>query len=277
MYRVGPHVFTATDTRRTLSSLGELWRHVLHARKSRDLSAEAQRARQLALDLADAIDLDLDLETGGTGKPLSDGVADLLDRAGAAAAGRVGESVDSTNAVLTTAWTTIRDIAGTIAAGDEARGPDSRTGTIAQINISGGGVPKLPIARADVDWGGVVGDRQRARDHHGRPWQALCLWSLEVIEQFGATGHHLRAGAAGENLTVTGLDWREMRPGATVVVDEVVLEISSYSIPCSKNAQWFDDGDFNRMHHRQGPVSRVYATVVQPGLIRTGSTIHRER
>lgn len=281
MYRVGPYAFTATDTERTLGSLGELWRHIVHARTKRDLAAPTERARQLAAELADELGLDtrLDtrLDTGGTGARSPEDIAALLDRVGTAAARRVGDDPAETTTLLDTAWTTLRSLATAIAAGDEQHGPNSRSGVVAQLNLSAGGVPKSPVDRAEIDWTGVVGDQQRARQHHGRPWQALCLWSLEVIDRFNATGHHLRAGAAGENITVTGLDWREMRPGATVVVDEVVMEISAYAIPCSKNARWFDDGDFNRMHHRQGPVSRVYATVLEPGHIRTGAVVERLR
>ncbi len=38
----------------------------------------------------------------------------------------------------------------------------------------------------------------------------------------------------------------------------------------SRNAQWFVDGKFRVMHHERGPVSRVYATVLQPGVICQG-------
>lgn len=277
MYRVGPYAFTATDTERTLASLGELWRHIVHARTKRDLRAPTERAQQLATELADQLGLDPVRDTGGTEITSLEDIAALLDRVGTGAAQRVGDDTVDTTALLDTAWSTMRSIATTIAAGDEYRGPNSRSGVVAQLNVSAGGVPKSPVDRAEIDWTGIVGDQQRARQHHGRPWQALCLWSVEIIDRFNTTGHHLRAGAAGENITVAGLDWREMRPGATIAIDEVVMEISAYSIPCSKNAQWFDDGDFNRMHYRQGPVSRVYATVLEPGQIRTGSAVERLR
>jgi hypothetical protein len=38
---------------------------------------------------------------------------------------------------------------------------------IVQINVSDGGVPKLPIGRAIVDELGIVGDRHRDVKHHG--------------------------------------------------------------------------------------------------------------
>ena len=45
---------------------------------------------------------------------------------------------------------------------------------------------------------------------------------------------------------------------------------SSYAVPCRHLAQWFTDGRFDRIHHRNGPLSRVYATVLEPGEVATG-------
>ena len=46
--------------------------------------------------------------------------------------------------------------------------------------------------------------------------------------------------------------------------------MSAYTLPCSKNGPWFIGGDSRVMHHNRGPVSRVYATVLEPGLVRVG-------
>lgn len=134
---------------------------------------------------------------------------------------------------------------------------------------SRGGVPKVPVDAVAVGWGGVVGDRQADRVNHGRPWQALCIWSTEVIGAFAAAGHPLAPGLAGENITVSGLPWDRVVPGAQLRIGEVLAEVSAYAVPCHKNAEWFIDGRFDAMHHRHGPVSRVYATVLEPGTIRT--------
>jgi len=143
-------------------------------------------------------------------------------------------------------------------------------GIVAHLATSDGGVPKASAETIDVGWGGVVGDRQADRRDHGRPWQALCLWSTEVIDAFNAGGDRLAPGAAGENVTVTGLPWERVRPGSVLRVGSVTCEVWAYAVPCAKNAQWFADGDFNRMHHRNGPVSRIYAAVTEPGTITLG-------
>lgn len=145
-------------------------------------------------------------------------------------------------------------------------------GTVLQLNRSDGGVPKTPVDAVEVGWRGVVGDRQRSRNHHGRPWQALCLWSQEVIDAFAADGHPLAAGCAGENVTLSGLDWALVRPGTRLRLGTLLCEVSAWALPCKHNARWFHDGDFMRMHHDRGPVSRAYATVIEPGRIVAGDT-----
>lgn len=150
-----------------------------------------------------------------------------------------------------------------------AYGPTAE-GAVVGLFRSGGGVPKAAAERVEVTWQGVVGDRQDDRANHGRPWQALCLWSGEVIDAFAAAGHPLAPGLAGENITVRGLPWHRVVPGARLQVGEVLAEVSAYAVPCRKNAGWFLDGRFDAMHHRHGPVSRVYATVVAPGTIAVG-------
>lgn len=148
--------------------------------------------------------------------------------------------------------------------------PPRHEGRVDSLQLGTGGVPKLAVDAVDVDFGGVVGDRQKVRVHHGRPWQALCLWSAEVIEQFAANGHPIAAGSAGENITVRGLPWPDVRPGVRLQLGTVVCDVICYALPCRSNRSWFRNGEFRLMHHERGPVSRVYAVVIEPGRIRTG-------
>jgi MOSC domain-containing protein YiiM len=153
-------------------------------------------------------------------------------------------------------------------------GHPGTTGTVEGVFASGGGVPKAPVLRADVGWRGVEGDRQAARRHHGRVWQALSLWSADVVEALAAEGHPIYAGAAGENVSVRGIDWTALRPGTRVRLGTVVAEVSVPALPCAKNAQWFVGGDFKRMHHeRDRAVTRWYATVLAPGAITPGDAV----
>ena len=147
-------------------------------------------------------------------------------------------------------------------------------GTVHQISKSNGGVPKLATDHAIVGNRGIIGDEQADKINHGHPEQALCLFSLEVIEKFRSEGHPIEPGSAGENITVSGLDWSEVVPGRRMTIGSVEVEITDYATPCSKNARWFIDGRYNRMHESRHPgESRVYARVLTEGLVRTGDTV----
>jgi MOSC domain-containing protein YiiM len=151
----------------------------------------------------------------------------------------------------------------------------SRLGSIHQVNTSDGGVPKLPIPIAEIGYRGVVGDRQADRVHHGSPDQALCLYSLEVIEALQAEGHPIEPGSAGENLTMAGIDWGLIGIGARLKVGrDVELEVTGVTEPCSKNAAWFVGGDFRRMAEDRHPgSSRWYAKVITAGMVDAGDRV----
>ena len=148
-------------------------------------------------------------------------------------------------------------------------------GQIVQISLSNGGVPKTAVPVADVIETGLVGDQHKNPDIHGGPEKAVCLWSLEVIETLRQEGHNLAPGYAGENVTVSGLNWSQIIPGVQLQLgDEVLLEIASYTTPCRKNMRWFTDKRYSRISQKHYPgSSRVYARVLQPGKIRAGDEV----
>jgi MOSC domain-containing protein YiiM len=147
-------------------------------------------------------------------------------------------------------------------------------GRVHQINVSEGGVPKLPVEHAVVDESGVVGDTQADRIHHGHSHQALCLFSLEVIESLQAEGHPIESGNVGENVTVSGLDWNRVVPGVTLRIGEATVEVTNFAGPCVKNAGWFKDRFFNRIDVERFPgESRVYARVLAGGSISRGDRV----
>jgi MOSC domain-containing protein YiiM len=154
-------------------------------------------------------------------------------------------------------------------------GAPRSTGVVAGLFASGGGVPKQPIDVAVVGYRGVEGDRQAERQHHGRVWQALSLWSADVVERLAEEGHPIAPGDAGENVSVAGVNWPSLRPGTRIAIgDDVLVEVSAYATPCKKNKGWFLDGDFNRMNHDREPgVSRVYASVLRDGVIRPNDPV----
>ena len=146
---------------------------------------------------------------------------------------------------------------------------------IFQINVSHGGVPKLPVHAASVTPSGLEGDRQNDREHHGGPDKALCLYSLELILALQAEGHPIFSGSTGENLTLSGLDWAELVPGVRLSLgDTVKVEIVSYASPCPKIASSFSAAEIQRMSQERHPGwARLYARVLSPGAICTGDEV----
>ena len=149
-----------------------------------------------------------------------------------------------------------------------------RTGKVVSINSSGGGVPKRPVLFANVNALGLEDDRHIDRNHGG-PDRAICLYSLDLIKKLRAEGHPIDIGTAGENLTVEDLDWSLMQPGVKLTVGgEVRLEVTSFTVPCKTIAASFTDGKFARISEKVHPGwSRVYARVLQPGEVKTYSSI----
>lgn len=146
---------------------------------------------------------------------------------------------------------------------------------ILQINISPGGVPKLPVPAARVTELGLEGDQHRDMEHHGGPERALCLFALEQIRALQAEGHNVSPGAIGENLTVEGLDWERVTPGTRLELGAgVLIEVTRYTSPCFNIKKNFADGDFSRVSQKRHPgSSRVYARVLRTGSISQGDTV----
>jgi MOSC domain-containing protein YiiM len=153
--------------------------------------------------------------------------------------------------------------------------PDLPSGHIFQISISDGGVPKRAFPKAELGELGLVGDVQRHIKVHGGPERALCLYSLEKILALQKEGHPVFPGAVGENLTLTGLDWDQLTPGRQLRLgSEVLVEITSYTVPCNHIAPYFKGEDKDRISQKRNPGwSRVYAKVLTPGVLRIGDRV----
>src|ERR1700753_733311 len=127
-------------------------------------------------------------------------------------------------------------------------------GRIFQLSCSECGVPKLAVREAVVTQDGLEGDRQRDTRFHGGPERALCLFPLELILELQAEGHPVFPGSVGENVTIVGVEWRSLKPGARLVFgDEVVIEITGYATPCRTIIDSFLDGDFKRISQKLRP------------------------
>ncbi len=148
------------------------------------------------------------------------------------------------------------------------------TGRIDSLQASGGGAPKAAIPVAEIGPGGVLGDVQSNRRHHGRPWQAICLYSSDLIGALRAEGHPIVAGSTGENLTISGIDWSRMRGGLMITIGDVVLRTSSPAAPCHKIGDCFTERHWNRIDHLERPGwARWYASVLTGGTVTPGDAV----
>lgn len=136
-------------------------------------------------------------------------------------------------------------------------------------------MPKRPVPEAEVTTSGLRGDVQGDRRYHGGPQRAVSLLSFDVLERLREEGHAITPGSTGENLTVSGLDWSLVVPGARLELEGgVVLEVTSYCTPCAKIRASFTEGKIHRINQEDHPgESRVYARVVAEGTVREGASV----
>lgn len=147
-------------------------------------------------------------------------------------------------------------------------------GRLASINVSDGGVPKRAVPEAAVSVSGLSGDRQRDLRYHGGPDRAVSLYAAEVIAALAEEGHPIAAGTTGENLTFAGVPWVEIQPGVEVRVGPVWLLVTTYAAPCRNIAGSFAGDEFGRISQKMHPGwSRVYARVLEPGVVRVGDPV----
>lgn len=149
------------------------------------------------------------------------------------------------------------------------------SGRIVQLSVSPGGVPKTAVEAAQVGPLGLEGDAHRDRQHHGGPERAVCLYAMEAIEALRLEGHRLEPGSIGENVTVEGVDWTLVAPGACLRLgSDVLLQVTRYTSPCANIRPFFVDGAYARVSEKRHPGwSRVYARVLKPGAVRRGDPV----
>jgi MOSC domain-containing protein YiiM len=155
-------------------------------------------------------------------------------------------------------------------------------GSIIQVNISRGGLPKRPIEEGQIGPLGIDGDLQNHPGIHGGPLQAILLISAEVVDELTARGYPLFYGAMGENLTTRGIDYRTLRIGDQLRAGGAILEITKPRGPCKALDVYGTSlkGDvYDSMVKQRNPesprwgMSGLYASVVRPGPVRAGDPV----
>lgn len=148
-------------------------------------------------------------------------------------------------------------------------------GRVLHVNVSPGGVPKLPVAEARVGAMGLEGDDHHAYWAHGGPLRAVSLFAIEAIERVQADGHPIEPGSTGENLTTTGVELARLPVATRLAVGaEVLLEVTSPAMPCDTIRASFRDGRSGRISILLHPDdSRIYTRVLREGVVRPGDAI----
>jgi len=156
------------------------------------------------------------------------------------------------------------------------------TGTIIQINVSLGGVPKRAIAEGVIGPLGVAGDAHAHPQIHGGPRKAILLIAAEAVDELKARGYPVFYGALGENLTTRGLDRRQLRIGQQIRAGSAMLEITSVRSPCGTLDVYGPPikEEIYDLQVRAGDVtsprwgiSGFYTRVLQPGIVHVNDII----
>lgn len=155
-------------------------------------------------------------------------------------------------------------------------------GTILQVNISRGGLPKTPIPAGFVTPLGIEGDGHAHPQFHGGPRKAVLLASSEIIDELISMGFPVFYGALGENFTTKGLNLRDLRPGDRLRAGGASIEITAPRIPCYQldvYGHTIHREIFDKEVKTLGPASPrwgrsgLYASVVEPGPVGPGDPI----
>ena len=155
-------------------------------------------------------------------------------------------------------------------------------GTIVQVSVSLGGLPKRAVSGGLITPLGIEGDLHAHPGIHGGPRKAILLVASEVIDELITRGYPLFPGALGENLTTRGIAIRDIRVGDRLRAGGATLEITEPRGPCTALDIYgkslkdeISDERVRALDHtspRWG-MSGFYASVVAPGPVRPNDII----
>ena len=130
---------------------------------------------------------------------------------------------------------------------------------------------KRGTAKHEIEEAILVKDWGIQGDAHAGHWHGqVSLLSYEKIEEFRKKGADIELGAFGENLIVSGYDFRNLAVGTRFQCGEAVLEMTQIGKECHSHCEIY-----KRMGECIMPREGVFAIVLHGGTIRKGDLLER--
>ncbi|MFK4812103.1 MOSC domain-containing protein [Devosia sp. ZW T5_3] len=135
------------------------------------------------------------------------------------------------------------------------------------------GIIKTPVATADIERLGLAGDAICDRKHHGGSDQAIYVYFADDYlwwaDEFGQS---IVPGTFGENLTIGGVEGREIAIGDRFAMGPALLEVTYHRTPCMTFAARMGDPGWVRRFHRANRPG-AYCRVLTPGAVEAGMDV----
>ena len=138
-------------------------------------------------------------------------------------------------------------------------------GKLLAINISkerGTEKREVPQAELVADYG-IMGDA-----HAGKWHRQVSLLSAEKIDAFRARGAQIDNGAFGENLIISGFDFKNLPLGTRFCIGDAILEMTQIGKQCHSHCTIY-----KRMGECIMPKEGVFAVVIRGGQISAGDEV----
>ena len=128
---------------------------------------------------------------------------------------------------------------------------------------------KKGTAKQNVGSARLIEDWGLENDSHAGKWhRQVSLLSHEKIEAFRARGAEVDDGAFGENLVVSGIDFRSLPVGTRFVCGEAELELTQIGKECHSGC-----AIYQKMGECIMPREGVFARVLRGGTVSVGDTL----
>ena len=128
---------------------------------------------------------------------------------------------------------------------------------------------KKGTAKQNVGSAKFIADWGIENDSHAGKWhRQVSLLSAEKIEDFRARGAEVSDGAFGENLVVSGFDFRALPLGTRFKCNDVVLELTQIGKECHSGC-----AIYQKMGECIMPREGVFTRVLRGGVISAGDEL----